>query len=63
MNTQHARAALTLRGTSLPRLAAKHGANYKTLYATINGDRPGRDDKVRSAMAEIRRLVREVHRG
>lgn len=49
-------AALKLHKTSVPQLARKHGANDKTLYAAINGSRPGKDAKVQRALKEAQRL-------
>ena len=49
-------AALKLHQMSVPQLARKHGANDKTLYAALNGTRPGKDAKVQKAVKEALRL-------
>ena len=54
------RAALTLAKTSVPQIARKHGCKDKTLYAVIHGDRPGRDPKVRQAIADIEVIMKGV---
>jgi transposase-like protein len=46
---------LTLQNLSVRKLAQKHGVNDKTLYAALNGSRPGKDPKVESAVAEALR--------
>ncbi len=53
-------AALKLRKLSVPALARKHGVHDKTLYAALNGTRPGRNDKVRKAVAEAQRAEKEL---
>ncbi|MBL9187905.1 MAG: hypothetical protein JNK23_10525 [Opitutaceae bacterium] len=53
-------AALKLRRLSVPALARKHGVDDKTLYAALNGTRPGRHDNVRKAVAEARRAEKEL---
>jgi hypothetical protein len=54
------RAALTLRKVSIPTIAAKHGANYKTCYAVLNGTRPGHDAKVKKAVKEMQTIAQEA---
>lgn len=56
------RAALTLRHTSVPKIAQKHGVNVKTCYAVLNGSRPGNCDRVRRAVAEMERITEEALR-
>jgi len=54
-------AALKLRKLSVPKLAAKHGCDDKTLYAALNGTRPGRNNRVRRAVAEAHRAAEALH--
>lgn len=54
------RAALTLRSLSIPIIARKHDASYKTCYAVLRGHRPGNNPKVKSAVAEMRAVAAEV---
>jgi lambda repressor-like predicted transcriptional regulator len=48
-------AALTLHKLSVPKLAKKHGVSDKTLYAALSGARPGKDERVKRAVAEAHR--------
>jgi hypothetical protein len=56
------RKAVTPTPTKLPlprfsvrRIALKHGISDKTLYATLNGSRPGHDARVQKAVSEARK--------
>lgn len=42
---------------SVRRIAQKHGISDKTLYATLNGHRPGRDERVQKAVSEVQKAV------
>lgn len=53
---QQIRGRLIMAGTSVPKIAAKHGANVWTVYAALYGKRPGKDVKVQRALEEIRRV-------
>lgn len=49
------RAALTLRGLSVPMIARKHGASVSSLYAVLHGQRSGiRTPALQRAMKELR---------
>lgn len=56
------RAALQLRSVpvTIRQIALKHEASEKTVHAVLAGTRPGKEAKVRAAVAEIRRLVKGV---
>jgi hypothetical protein len=54
-NAQQLRGRLIMAGTSVPKIAKKHGANVWTVYAALYGKRPGRDKRVQKALEEIRR--------
>lgn len=55
-NSRAIRARLLLKGTSIPKIARKHGAKVPTVYAVLNGSRPGtRTPEVQKALEEIRR--------
>lgn len=58
--TARIRAALTLRNLSVRKLAQKHGVSDKTLYAALAGDRPGRNPRVRLAVAEAKRAAESL---
>lgn len=48
------RAALMIRGLSVPKIARKHNVSDKTLYSVLNGTRSGTRAKgIKAAMAEI----------
>ena len=56
-NTRKLRARLLLAGTSVPQIARKHGAAVPTVYAVLNGTRPGtRTPAVQRALEEIRNV-------
>lgn len=42
---------------SVRQLALKHGVSDKTLYATLNGSRPGRDARVQKAVFEAHKTA------
>jgi hypothetical protein len=54
------RGALTLVKSSVPKIALKHDCNVKTLYAVLDGARPGNDPKIRKAIAEMEEIARGV---
>ena len=54
------RGALVLVKSSVPKIARKHGCNVKTLYAVLDGDRPGHDPKIRKAVADMEEIARGV---
>lgn len=60
LNPRRVRAALLICKTSVPELARKHRVSQNTLYAVLNGTRPGRAPEVQKAVAEMDRIVREV---
>jgi len=54
------RAALTLTKSSVPKIARAYGCSDKTLYAVLDGARPGNNKNVRKAVAFMEQLVGEV---
>ena len=61
--THRVRAALTLQQVSIPQIARKHRVSDKTLYAVLDGTRPGKSPAIREAVAEINRRTREARHG
>lgn len=61
-SSQKLRAALTLVKLSVPKIAKRHKCSEQTLYAVLRGSRPGRDKRVRAAMAEMEALAQEAFR-
>jgi predicted transcriptional regulator len=56
------RAALTLLKLSVPKIAKRHKVPAPTLYAVLRGARPGKNKRVRSAIAEMEALAQEAFR-
>lgn len=54
------RAALLLAKTSVPQIAKRRGIGVSTLYAVLDGRRPGRDPKVRKAVGDMEQIVKGV---
>lgn len=54
------RAALMLAKTSVPQIAKHRGCGVSSLYAVLDGKRPGRDPKIKRAVADMDQIVREV---
>lgn len=60
MNPLRVRGALLMAKQSVPKIARRHGCSDKTLYAVIEGHRPGHDPKVQAAIADIEQIMRGV---
>ena len=54
------RAALLLAKTSVPQIAKNRGCGVSSLYAVLDGKRPGRDANIKQAVGDMERIVREV---
>lgn len=60
MNPHRVQGALKMARHSVPKIARANKVPVSTLYAVIDGARPGRDPKVQRSIRQIEAIMKEV---
>jgi hypothetical protein len=60
IDPRRVRAALLLAKTSVPQIAKQRGCAVSSLYAVLDGRRPGRSANIRQAVVDMEQIVKGV---
>lgn len=60
IDPRRVRAALLIAKTSVPQIAKNRGCGVSSLYAVLDGRRPGRDPKIKQAVGDMELIVKGV---